>query len=155
MQRSLNIEGMLPSFAFIILRFLHICTPDAWPPSHLRFPWEKINQEQPIPLFWLRTHFFAFLSFLSHNAIFFTEYMKKTSDDNENRSQGQHQLSPEWVILTKPCLLLSWIWKALQCVPIFHWLNGFSANEEYWNISLKADVSLSLIGREKRSRVLS
>ena len=48
-----------------------------------------------------------------------------------------------------------WIWKALQCVAISYWLNGFSANEEYWNISLTADVSLSLIGREKRCRVLS
>ena len=27
-------------------------------------------------------------------------------------SQGHYQLSPEYVILTKPCTLLSWIWKA-------------------------------------------
>ena len=32
----------------------------------------------------------------------------------------------------------------------FKW--GIQSNEEYWNISLQADVSLSPIGREKRSR---
>ena len=41
--------------------------------------------------------------------------------------------------------------EALQSVAISH----SSANEEYWNISLKADVSLSLIGREKSNRILS
>ena len=43
------------------------------------------------------------------------------------------------------------IWKGLQFVAISHWSNGFSANEEYWNISLKADVYLSLIGRQKEA----
>ena len=46
------------------------------------------------------------------------------------------------------------IWKGLQCVAISHWSNGFSVNEEYLNISLKADLSLtlSLIDREKSNR---
>ena len=35
------------------------------------------------------------------------------------------------------------------------WFRWGSQYEEYWKISLKADVSLSLIGREKSSRVLS
>ena len=46
-------------------------------------------------------------------------------------------------------------WRGLQCVAISHWSNGFSANEEYWNISLTTDVFLSLIGWEKSNRVLS
>ena len=45
--------------------------------------------------------------------------------------------------------------KDFQWVAISYWLNAFLANKEYQNISLKADVSISLIGREKRSRVLS
>ena len=45
--------------------------------------------------------------------------------------------------------------EALQSVAISHWSSGYSANEEYCDISLKAEVSLSLIGREKSSRVLS
>ena len=51
--------------------------------------------------------------------------------------------------LTKPCLLLSLIKKALQCVAISHWSRGFLTNDDYWNISLKAEVSLYLIGRVK------
>ena len=53
------------------------------------------------------------------------------------------------VILTIPCILLLWIKKALQCVAISHWSRGFLTNEDYWNISLKAEVSLYLIGRVK------
>ena len=56
---------------------------------------------------------------------------------------------------TKPCLNSTWIWKVLYCVAISHWSRGFLTNEEYSNISLKADEPLSVIGREKRSRVLS
>ena len=38
---------------------------------------------------------------------------------------------------------------------IWFGINEGHNDEEYWKISLKADVSLSLIGREKSSRVLS
>ena len=64
--------------------------------------------------------------------------------DTTNSSQNRFNLAP-------PCLEL----EKFQCDAISHWLNGFSANEEYWNISLKADESLFLIGREKSSWVLS
>ena len=60
--------------------------------------------------------------------------------------KGNNPLNLVWSKWGSQCRLLSWIWKALQCVAISHWSSGFSANEEYWNISLKAYVSLSLIG---------
>ena len=52
--------------------------------------------------------------------------------------QGHHQLSREishyiWFGLNEGHNeeVFSWIWKALKFVPISHWSNGFSANEEY------------------------
>ena len=64
--------------------------------------------------------------------------------------KSNNPLSPVWYLNEGP---QNKSWKAFQCVAISYWSNGFLANEEYENISLKADVSLSLIGREKRSRV--
>ena len=69
--------------------------------------------------------------------------------------KGNNPLNLVWSKWGSQCQLLSWIWKALQCVAIYHRLSGFSANEEYWNISLKAYISLSLIGGEKSSIVPS
>ena len=50
-----------------------------------------------------------------------------------------------------------WTMSAFSYMRASLWngLNEGRNDEEYRNISLKADVSLSLIGREKRSRVLS
>ena len=53
------------------------------------------------------------------------------------------------LFLTKPCLLLSW--KAFQCVAI----SLVKRLLDQSNISLIADVSVSLIGWENSSRVLS
>ena len=55
--------------------------------------------------------------------------------------------------MTKLCPLLSWIWKAFQCLAVLHWWRRFSTNEEYCKISLKADVPLSLIHTSNLSRV--
>ena len=59
--------------------------------------------------------------------------------------------------ISRQCTATSWafelyhlrLYSMKYTVNISYWLNGFPANEEYWNISLKADVSLSLIGWKK------
>ena len=58
-------------------------------------------------------------------------------------SQGHYQLSPEKVILTKPCILLSWIWKASR--PMRN-IETFPSKQMY--------LYLSLHGREKSSIVI-
>ena len=55
----------------------------------------------------------------------------------KDTTKGNNPLKLIWSKWGSQCRLLSWIWKALQCVAISHWSSGFSANEEYLNISLK------------------
>ena len=56
---------------------------------------------------------------------------------------------PRIIILTKPCLLLSWILKALQCVAICHWSYGFAANaEEYFPQSILFLSLNAMVGRK-------
>ena len=47
-------------------------------------------------------------------------------------------------------------WWGLQCVAISHWSNGFSADEEYWNISLKqAGTNCGASSQQVRPRIIS
>ena len=88
------------------------------------------------------------------------QWPKNTRSHGPHRSastpsivKDNNPLNLVWSKWGSQCQLLSWIWKALQSVAISHLSRGFLANEKYWSIPLKTNVSLSLICREERSRV--
>ena len=66
--------------------------------------------------------------------------------------QGHHEFFPKESNLTKPCLPLSWIQKALQYAAISHWLRGFRPAMRNMDRFLSKQMYLFLSMVERRRK---